>query len=65
MAAIALGFALAAGLVPAEYTLSRESKDLRNPSAIWLRQEFPVQRMRIRIRFENLKIYRSFDDVIE
>jgi hypothetical protein len=37
-----------AGAVPAENTSRRLSKDFRKPADIWLRAEFPVQRMSTR-----------------
>jgi hypothetical protein len=43
----AKGFGFEAGCVPAEKTSSRESKDRRNPSAIWLLHEFPVHKIKI------------------
>src|ERR1035438_8054916 len=47
IASTAAGCTRGAGLVPAEWTSSAGSKDFISPSAIWLRAEFPVHRIRI------------------
>ena len=49
MVSTAWGFTWAAGLVPAECTSILLLSDCRKPWAIWLRQLFPVQRIRILI----------------
>ena len=49
IASIACGLTWAAGLVPAECTSILLLNDCRKPWAIWLRQLFPVQRIRILI----------------
>lgn len=45
----AIGLTFSAGFVPAEKTSSLLSNDCNKPCAIWLRQLFPVQRIKILI----------------
>src|SRR5690606_7177277 len=47
----AKGFIFSAGFVPAEYTSRFSSNDFKKPSAIWLRQEFPVHSTKILFLF--------------